>query len=228
MTTQIPLLVVSDLKKSFTKEKQTIDVLKGVSLSVSENERHIILGKSGSGKSTLINIIAGFEKPTSGQLVWAGRATQKIPEKELNIFRSRFFGFVHQNYHLLPDFSARDNVEMVLRIGGKSKSEAKARVTEVLERVGLGHRQNHFPREMSGGERQRVGIARALAIRPRVIIADEPTGNLDKETGVLITELLFDMQKEEKSALVIVTHDRDMTKHGQTWTLIDGRFVAGG
>ena len=228
MTTQIPLLVVSDLKKSFTKEKQTIDVLKGVSLSVSENERHIILGKSGSGKSTLINIIAGFEKPTSGQLVWAGRTTQKIPEKELNIFRSRFFGFVHQNYHLLPDFSARDNVEMVLRIGGKSKSEAKARATEVLERVSLGHRQNHFPREMSGGERQRVGIARALAIRPRVIIADEPTGNLDKETGVLITELLFDMQKEEKSALVIVTHDRDMTKHGQTWTLIDGRFVAGG
>ena len=195
------------LHKTYPSGDRTLEVLQGVDFSVAAGESVSVRGESGSGKSTLLNILAGLDRPDTGELWWGREAAHKLSLGELTVRRGRFLGMVFQSYYLIPELDAFANVLMAARVVGGVGSAERQRVTALLQRVGLAERGHHLPSQLSGGERQRVAVARALMNRPAVILADEPTGNLDERTGDSIVDLLLGVCVEENAALVLVTHN---------------------
>ena len=206
------ILKAHNITRSYFEGKVQTDVLKNVNIDIYSDKLTAIIGKSGSGKSTLLHILGTLDTPTSGELIYKGEDLTKFSSNKKAEFRNQNLGFVYQFHHLLGDFSALENVMMPLLIGGISTKEAKERATSYLEKVGLSHRINYKPSEMSGGERQRVAIARALSNKPNIILADEPTGNLDAQNASDIFDLFMDLAKNAHVAVVMVTHDNGLAQ----------------
>ncbi len=200
-------LETRDVVKYYDDGDSRLDILRGVSLQVSAGEMVAIIGASGSGKSTLLHMLGLLDKPTSGDILINGQQTRSLSEKQISHIRNESLGFVYQFHHLLNEFNALDNVAMPLIVRRMDRKQARSRAEGVLERVGLKARIHHTPGQLSGGERQRVALARALVTRPVCVLADEPTGNLDRETSASMFALLKQMNEEFKTAFVIVTHD---------------------
>jgi lipoprotein-releasing system ATP-binding protein len=201
------LVVVEDLKKSFQHMGRTLDVLRGIDLNIYPGEILCIVGQSGAGKSTLLHCLGTLDLPTSGRIRLAGEELTKVGSSRLAAIRNTTIGFVFQFHHLLPEFDALENVMMPGLILGKSKKDLAKRATALLEEVGLGHRGTHRPGELSGGEQQRVAIARALLLDPKLVLADEPTGNLDTATSDAVHELFFQINRDHGTTIVVVTHN---------------------
>lgn len=207
------VLDAQNIKKYFTDGKSTVDVIKGLCLQVQQGEFVSIVGSSGSGKSTLLHVLGGLERPNEGMVYLNGRRFDNLGEAERGFQRNEHLGFVYQFHHLLPEFTALENVAMPLMLRRDADlKQVKQRAEYLLERVGLSHRLTHKPGELSGGERQRVAMARALVTRPKLMMADEPTGNLDRKTALTIYELLSELRKEFNMAMLIVTHDEQLAK----------------
>ncbi len=205
---EIPTVVKLDnLEKSYQLGKTTVQALRGVSLTLHEGEFMVVMGPSGSGKTTLLNIIGTLDKPTSGEALIDGEDIAKMNDKQLTRLRRYKIGFVFQFHNLIPVLTALENVQLPLLTAGTSRRSSEGRAYQLLERVGLKDRTDHLPDELSGGEQQRVAIARALANRPRIILADEPTGDLDTKTGSEVVQIMYDLAKQERAAVVVVTHD---------------------
>lgn len=204
------ILEAREIRKSYHRgnsSSQAVDALKGVSLSVPRGEFVSIMGPSGSGKSTLMHIIGGLDRPTAGQVLLAGQAIETYSDDRLSAFRRRRLGFIFQFFNLLPTLTALENVALPLLLDGKPMREIAPKARELLGMIGLGHRVDHRPDQLSGGEMQRVAIARALVTDPLLILADEPTGNLDTKTGTTVLELLARMARERGQTILMVTHD---------------------
>jgi ABC-type lipoprotein export system ATPase subunit len=204
------LLSARNLSKSYTMGRRTLNVLRGVDLDVERGEFLALRGASGAGKSTLLHLIGGLDSPNTGEIRFAGQNLAAFSESELTHFRNRRVGFVFQAYHLLPELTALENVCLPARVARVPAAQAMARGRELLARVGLGERTDHRPSELSGGEQQRVAIARALVNAPELLLADEPTGNLDSHSGGEIIELLKSLRAEKRMTLVIATHDANV------------------
>jgi lipoprotein-releasing system ATP-binding protein len=219
------LLAVRDLHKSFYEGGSEIHVLRGIDLDLEEGERLAIVGESGVGKSTLLHILGTLDRPTRGQILYHGKALPLDDEAALCQFRNQEIGFVFQFHYLLPDFSALENVMFPALIRGKDASEAKQEAEQLLELVGLKDRMTHRPGKLSGGEQQRVAVARAVILRPKLVLADEPTGSLDLRIGEEVQELLFRLNEAHKIALVVATHNREFAdKIGRRAELRGGRI----
>ncbi|MBB5871458.1 putative ABC transport system ATP-binding protein [Allocatelliglobosispora scoriae] len=199
-----------DVTRSYQLDGVTVEALRGVSLTIPRADYLAIIGPSGSGKSTLMHLLGGLDQPTSGRLSIGGRDVSQLTASEMAALRNTEIGFVFQAFHLLPRTSAVDNVALPLVYRGLGARERRRIATETLAKVGLAHRVDHRPNQMSGGEQQRVAIARALVTAPAVLLADEPTGNLDTTTGAAVLELLERLNREDGVAVVLVTHDRDV------------------
>jgi lipoprotein-releasing system ATP-binding protein len=218
-------LEVRSVKKSFGSGDARVDVLNGIDLDVTEGETIALVGASGAGKSTLLHILGTLDSPTSGSVLFRGEDIFSSGEQGLAAFRNHSIGFVFQFHHLLPEFSALENVAMPLLIAGKNRKDATEAASLLLQDVGLAHRFSHRPGELSGGEQQRVAIARALVGSPQLLLADEPTGNLDMKTSDGIHELLGEIHDQRKLTLVIVTHnERLASRMGRTVQLVDGKI----
>jgi lipoprotein-releasing system ATP-binding protein len=201
------VLEARDVQKNFTQGPVSLEVLRGVNFAAQAGERIAIVGASGSGKTTLLQILGGLDRPTTGHVFVSGQDIHELSEDARGMLRNRALGFVYQFHHLLPEFSAVENVAMPLLIRRTPVAEARDRASEILERVGLGRRLDHRPYQLSGGERQRAAVARALVTEPKIILADEPTGNLDGQNAEGVFELMLELNRERATSLVVVTHD---------------------
>ncbi len=220
------VLVCRNVVRRFSEGSSMLEVLSGVNLDVKAGERLAIVGASGSGKTTLLQILGGLDEPTSGEVIVGGHSMAHIGEAARGDLRNRYIGFVYQFHHLLPEFSAAENVAMPLMIRGTRRADALVSAAELLARVGLGERLTHKPGELSGGERQRAAVARALITRPKLVLADEPTGNLDAGNGEQVLQLMLELNAELQTSLVVVTHDAAIAERmDRILTLTDGKLV---
>ena len=219
------ILEVSDLCKSFSTSAGKVDVLKGINLKVAEGETIALVGASGAGKTTLLHLMGTLDRPTSGKVLFGDNDVFQMGDMALARFRNRSIGFVFQFHHLLPEFSALENTMMPLLISGMKKDGAEKIAAGLLADVGLSHRMEHKPGELSGGEQQRVAIARALVASPRLLLADEPTGNLDMKTSDEVHDILAGIHRDKGITLIIVTHnERLAARMGKTIRMVDGRI----
>jgi lipoprotein-releasing system ATP-binding protein len=217
------IYVCENLKKEYRTGPQRLEILKGVNMTVQEGRITVVSGVSGAGKTTLLNLLGTLERPTSGSIHFRGKDACGLDAGELNRLRNAEVGFVFQFYHLLPELSALENTMLSGLVRGKTRSALSKRAKELLERIGLGLRLHHKPAELSGGEQQRVAIARALFNEPQIVLADEPTGNLDERTSGEIERLIWDLNRDLGTTFVIVTHEENLARQAHKWLrLVDG------
>lgn len=224
-----PIISVEGLRKSLRTGSTNVDILRGIDFAIHKGEFVAIMGASGSGKSTLLGLIAGLDNPSDGTVRWQGRAISYLPENQLAQLRGRTIGFVFQSYQLIPTLTALENVLLPYELNSVSGSRAEGmeRANQLLTSVGLKERLNHYPVQLSGGEQQRVALARAFMLRPPIVLADEPTGNLDSSNGQHVLDLLLDLNRAEGTTLVLVTHDPALAAHAsRRIVLSDGAIVA--
>ncbi|HLI82495.1 MAG TPA: ABC transporter ATP-binding protein [Bryobacteraceae bacterium] len=205
------MIEVRGLTKSIDTGTHRVDILKGIDLHIPRGQFAAIMGPSGSGKSTLLGLLAGLDSPTSGKIVLDGEEITSLQEDAMALVRGRKIGFVFQSYHLIPTLTAEENVLLPMELAGNGAG-GPARARELLERVGLGGRRDHYPVQLSGGEQQRVALARAFALRPPILLADEPTGNLDSATGRVVLDLMLAMNREQGATMVMVTHEESIAE----------------
>jgi lipoprotein-releasing system ATP-binding protein len=220
-----PLVSVQNVSKAFEHEGRSLEVLKGIDLDIDAGDMVTIVGPSGAGKSTLLHLVGTLDLPTEGRIIYAGQDVTRLGSSELAEFRNRSIGFVFQFHHLLPEFTALENVLMPGLIQGRRRLEDRARL--LLDEVGLSSRLTHRPGELSGGEQQRVALARALLMKPKLVLADEPTGNLDSQTSESVQSLFFDLNRRHGTTFLIVTHSRDFAAMmPRQVSMKDGRIVS--
>ena len=221
------LITIKNLSKIYRVGSEKVKALDNIDLEIKKGEICCILGTSGSGKSTLLNQLAGLEKPTSGSVYIGKTNISRLSENQLAGFRQKYIGFVFQSYNLIPSMSAIENVAMPLLFRGVSKSTREKEAVSLLKKVGLGSRMKHKPSEMSGGQQQRVGIARAFVAKPKIVFADEPTGNLDSHTTLEVMKLLIEMSHQNGITFILVTHDRELSRYAdRIITLMDGKVIS--
>ncbi len=220
----VPTLLASNIFKSFGDQENKIDILRNLHLAVQQGESIAIIGSSGSGKSTLLGILAGLDVPSSGDVDVEGQAFSRLDEDARAAVRGMRMGFVFQSFQLLPNLTALENVMIPLQLN--NQQDARAIALAALAKVGLSERVQHYPKQLSGGEQQRVAIARAFAVQPAILFADEPTGNLDRVTGKQIVDLLFTLNKQSSTTLILVTHDNELAKQcNRVYQLLQGELV---
>ncbi len=225
MDSEKSILLATDIHREFETPKALLPVLKGVSLELKKGEVAVVTGPSGVGKSTLLHILGGLDNPTRGEVKISGQSLSGQNERTLARFRNERVGFVFQFHYLLGDFNALENVMIPMLVAGREKSEAKARGEQLLDYVGLRDRAGHLPRQLSGGEQQRVAVARALVNDPQIVLADEPSGNLDTETGRRLHDLLFQLNAENKTTFLIATHNEELAERCHRWfRMTDGKI----
>lgn len=221
------IIECQDLQKRYTEGSLDVNVLKGINLRINEGEKIAIVGTSGSGKSTLLHLLGSLDLPSAGQVKILGNDISQLSDRSRGLLRNRSLGFIYQFHHLLPEFTALENVAMPLLVGKHNVKRATELATDMLVKVGLEKRLQHKPGQLSGGERQRAAIARALVTRPRAVLADEPTGNLDHATANRVFDLMQELNAEMKTAFIVVTHDLELAKKmDRAYLLLDGMLKA--